>query len=253
MSIKIDLSKKNVLITGAGGGIGSIITKKFLEAGANCICVDKNFKKSQVKFIKKNFNQKVQFLKLDFEKNFLKNLKKNLKKKFTIDVLVNNAGFTSSEHFLNYRLNNWEKTLRINLTATFIISQEIAKNFMTKEGSIINITSLSAEQGFPKNVAYVASKGGLKQLTKAMAIDLAYKKIRVNSVGPGYVKSNMTKKNWSNLKKREYRKSRMISDDLANPEDIANTCVFLSSKLAKYINGQDIYVDGGWLAKGLHE
>lgn len=253
MSIKINLSKKNVIITGAGGSIGSIIAKKFLEAGANCICVDKNFKKSQIKFIKKNFNKKAQFLKLNFEKNFLKDLKKNLKKNLKIDVLINNAGFTYSEHFLNYRLNNWEKTLRVNLTAPFIISQEIAKNFMKKEGNIINITSLSAEQGFPKNVAYVASKGGLKQLTKAMAIDLANKKIRVNSVGPGYVKSNMTKKNWSNVKKRENRKLRMISDDLANPEDIANTCVFLSSKLAKYINGQDIYVDGGWLAKGLHD
>ena len=82
MSIKIDLSKKNVIITGAGGSIGSIIAKKFLEAGANCICVDKNFKKSQIKFIKKNFNKKAQFLKLNFEKNFLKNLKKNLKKNF---------------------------------------------------------------------------------------------------------------------------------------------------------------------------
>ena len=253
MSIKIDLSKKKVLITGAGGSIGSKITLKFLEAGANCICVDKNFRKSKIKLLKKIFKHKIHFLNLNFEKNFLKNLKNSLKKISKIDILINNAGFSSSANFLNYNLNVWDKTLRVNLTAPFIISQEIAKNFMRREGSIINITSLAADQGFPNNVGYVASKGGLKQLTKAMAIDLANKKIRVNSVGPGYVKSEMTKKSWSNKKKRKYRNERMILDSWADPEDIANACVFLSSRLAKYINGQDIYVDGGWLAKGLHK
>ena len=114
---------------------------------------------------------------------------------------------------------------------------------MNSGGSIINITSLAAEQGFPDNVAYVASKGGLKQLTKAMAIDLAKKNIRVNSVGPGYVKTKMTQKSWENKRKKKNRSERIIMDRWANPEDIANVCLFLGSELASYINGQEIYVD----------
>ena len=148
-------------------------------------------------------------------------------------------------------MKNWKKTIDINLTTPFRLSQFVSKNLMLSGGSIINITSLAAEQGFPDNVAYVASKGGLKQLTKAMALDLAKKHIRVNSVGPGYVKTRMTKKSWINIKKRKNRSERIILKRWAQPIDIANTCLFLGSSLANYINGQEIYVDGGWLSKGL--
>ena len=122
---------------------------------------------------------------------------------------------------------------------------------MDSGASIVNITSLAAEQGFPNNVAYVASKGGLKQLTKAMAVDLAEKNIRVNSIGPGYVKTKMTQKSWQDKKKRKSRSDRIILKRWAKPNDIANVCLFLGSNLANYINGQEIYVDGGWLSKGL--
>ena len=117
--------------------------------------------------------------------------------------------------------------------------------------SIFFTVKFAAELGFPNNVAYVASKGGLKQLTKAMAIDLAKKNIRVNSIGPGYVKTKMTKNSWINLRKRKKRSERIILKRWAEPEDIANVCVFLGSNLASYINGQEIYVDGGWISKGL--
>ena len=252
MSIKIDLKNKNVLITGAEGSIGSEITLKFLAAGANCICIDKNFKKLKIIKSKKNFFNKITLLEINLEKkNFTKNFLKKIKKNLQIDILINNAGFTFSNNFLNYKLEDWEKTLRINLTAPFILSQMISKKFMNSGSSIINITSLAAEQGFPDNVAYVASKGGLKQLTKAMAIDLAKKNIRVNSVGPGYVKTKMTEKSWSDKKKKKSRSERIISNRWADPKDIANSCLFLGSELASYINGQEIYVDGGWLSKGL--
>ncbi len=252
MSIKIDLTGKNVLITGAGGDIGSAITKKFLEAGANCFCFDKYFKNLKRDKIKNKFLNKVTLIKVDFEKkNFTQTFLKNLNKNLKIDVLINNAGFTSSQKFLKYSLKNWNKTLNINLTTPFILSQIISKKFMVSGSSIINITSLAAELGFPDNVAYVSSKGGLKQLTKAMAIDLAEKNIRVNSIGPGYVKTKMTRKSWSNMKKRKSRSERIILKRWAEPQDIANTCLFLGSNLANYINGQEIYVDGGWISKGL--
>ncbi len=252
MSIKIDLNGKNVLITGAGGSIGTEITLKFLEAGANCLCLDKNLKNLIEIKSKKKFLNKVTFLEIDFEKkNFTRNFLKKIKKNIKIDTLINNAGFSSSKKFLEYSLADWKKTLEINLTSPFILSQLISKSFMNSGGSIINITSLAAEQGFPDNVAYVASKGGLKQLTKAMAVDLATKNIRVNSVGPGYVKTKMTEKSWLDKKKKKNRSDRIILNRWANPKDIANACLFLGSNLADYINGQEIYVDGGWLSKGL--
>lgn len=252
MSIKINLEGKNVLITGANGDIGYKIVLKYLEAGAKCICLDNDFKK--LKKLKNNrfVSKKLFFLKINLQqKNLIKNVVRKLKKDTKIDILINNAGFTKSNNFINYRLEDWEKTIRINLTAPFLISQIVSKNYMHKGGCIINITSLAAEQGFPENVAYVASKGGLKQLSKAIALDLAHKNIRVNSIGPGYVKTKMTKKSWQNKKKKKNRSERIISNRWANPEDIANACIFLGSDLADYINGQEIYVDGGWLSKGL--
>ena len=252
MSINIDLKNKNILITGADGSIGSAIVQKYLEAGANCICLDKDFKNLNKIKSRDTLSNRISLVKINFEKKNLNKLLLNkIKKKTNIDVLINNAGFTSSKNFLDYKLNDWEKTIKINLTAPFVISQIVSKNFMNLGGSIINITSLAAEQGFPDNVAYVASKGGLKQLTKAMAIDLANKKIRVNSIGPGYVRTKMTEKSWKDKSKRRNRSERIILNRWAYPDDIANTCLFLGSKLSSYINGQELYVDGGWLSKGL--
>ncbi len=252
MSIKINLKNKNVLITGANGSIGYEITTKFLLAGANCVCVDKNFEELKKLISKGNYSSQITLFKVDLnKKNLIKNFINRIKKRFKIHILINNAGYTSSKNFLSYNFKEWEKTLQINLTAPFLISQMISKYCMPSGGSIINITSLAAEQGFPNNVAYVASKGGLKQLTKAIAIDLSKKNIRVNSIGPGYVKTNMTKKSWNNSKKRKNRSERIISNRWAHPNDIANACLFLGSQLSSYINGQEIYVDGGWLSKGL--
>ena len=183
MSVKIDLTGKNVLITGAGGDIGSVIVLKFLEAGANFLNLDKNLINSKKFKIKNKFLGKITLLNIDFEKkNFTQTILKNLNKNLKIDILINNAGFTYSQKFSKYSLKNWKKTIDINLTTPFILSQLISRKFMISGASIINITSLAAELGFPDNVAYVASKGGLKQLTKAMAIDLAKKNIRVNSI-----------------------------------------------------------------------
>ena len=116
-------------------------------------------------------------------------------------------------------------------------------------GSIINITSLNSELGFPNNPAYVAMKGGLKQLTKSLAVDLGKYNIRVNNVGPGYIKTNMTKQGWKNNRKEI--EDRTILGRWGEPKDLVGTMVFLLSSASSYITGQDIYVDGGYLTKGL--
>ena len=114
---------------------------------------------------------------------------------------------------------------------------------------MINITSLNSELGFPNNPAYVSMKGGLKQLTKSLAIDLGEFNIRVNNLGPGYIKTNMTKGSWKNRKTEI--EDRTILGRWGEPEDLLGTVIFLLSSASNYITGQDIYVDGGYLAKGM--
>ena len=118
-------------------------------------------------------------------------------------------------------------------------------------GSIINVTGLAAEQGFPNNPAYVAFKGALKQLTKAAAHDLGTFGIRVNNIGPGYILTDMTTKSWSDPLSHKEKAQRTLLGRWGQPEDLMGVVIFLASDASSYITGQDIYVDGGWLAKGL--
>ncbi len=145
------------------------------------------------------------------------------------------------------------KSLSINLTVPFYLNQMVARTLIRvgRSGSIINITSLGAELGFPDNPAYCASKGGLKQLTKALAYDWAKYSIRINNVSPSYMRSKMTEKSHVSTALREERSRHMMLSRWGEPKDLAGVCVFLASDSSEYITGQDIYVDGGWTAKGL--
>jgi NAD(P)-dependent dehydrogenase (short-subunit alcohol dehydrogenase family) len=118
-------------------------------------------------------------------------------------------------------------------------------------GSIINITSIGAELGFPDNPAYVAAKGALKQLTRSLALDLGSFGIRVNNIGPGYFRTDMTNGSWNDPQLKEDRTRRTILGRWGQPEDLAGAVIFLASDASRYITGQDLYMDGGWLAKGL--
>ena len=168
-----------------------------------------------------------------------------------IDILVNNAGVTYGNNLFEYNDSDWEKTYQVNLKAPYVLSKRIARIMKGSGGSIINITSLNAEMAFPDNPAYVAMKGGLKQLTKSLACDLGKYNIRVNNVGPGYMRTEMTRKSWSNLKTYEERKNKTLLNRWGESSDLIGVTVFLSSDASSYITGQDIYVDGGWLIKGL--
>jgi gluconate 5-dehydrogenase len=120
-----------------------------------------------------------------------------------------------------------------------------------QSGSIINITSINAERGFPGNPAYVAAKGALKQLSKALAVDLAPYGIRVNNIGPGYFHTDMTNGSWQDPERRAQRSNHTLLGRWGEGADLAGLVILLASPAAAYITGQDFYVDGGWLAKGL--
>ena len=166
-----------------------------------------------------------------------------------IDVLVNNAGvtFPLDKKEVFYPTKKWIDSIEVNLTASFHCSQTAIKYMIkNRSGSIINITSINAELAFPKNPAYIASKGGLKMLGKSLAKDWGKFGIRVNNLGPGYIKTDMTKTSYANKKTRLEREKMTFLQRWGTIDDLVGPCIFLSSDASKYVTGQDLYVDGGW-------
>lgn len=168
------------------------------------------------------------------------------------DILVNNAGITRGGHSLDYSAKDWDDTYQTNLRVPFELSQCVSREMRSQgRGSIINITSLNAELAFPDNPAYVAFKGALKQLTKALALDLGAFGIRVNAIGPGYIRTQMTSRSWADDEARELRAERSVLKRWGEPADLAGAVVYLASDASAFVTGQDLYIDGGWLIKGL--
>jgi len=250
------LENKVAIVTGGAQGNGKSISEALLRSGATVIMVD--IDKSKLILTEKKFkknNLKVFSFYCDIiKKNEILKLKQFVEKKFgKLDILINNAGVSFPHDTINYSEKAWDQTYEVNLKAPFILSQEFAK-IMKKQkqgGVIINITSINAELAFPNNPAYQAFKGGLKQLTKSLALDFSKYNIRVNNLGPGYFKTNMTKKSWNDPKTKKERAKKTILNRWGMSEDLAGPIIFLVSDASSYITGQDLYVDGGWLAKGI--
>jgi NAD(P)-dependent dehydrogenase (short-subunit alcohol dehydrogenase family) len=243
---------KRVLITGAANGNGRAISKAFGKAGSKLFLVDIDQQNLDTvsNDIEKQENSIVQRAVVDL--SVPEDVDKFLDENNNFDVVINNAGVTRSNHLFAYQDADWDLTYKVNLYAPYKIIQKVSESMSReKKGSIINITSLAAELGFPDNPAYVAFKGALKQLTKAVACDLSNNGVRVNSVGPGYIKTNMTKKSFNEKTLQLERTNRTILGRWGEPSDLIGIVIFLASDASSYITGQDFYVDGGWLAKGV--
>lgn len=239
----LSLNGKVIIITGAGKGIGNHVLLELKKKKAVVYGLDIAIPKSkEINYIKCNVTKPRQVEQC---------CNQIFKKHGRIDGLINNAGITLPSDN-DYPLSKWNKTLLVNLSAPFICSKCVAK-YMAKaqQGSIINITSINAEVGFPNNPAYVASKGGLKMLTKSIAKDYGRYGIRANNVGFGYIKTDMTKQSYDNLTKRNEIERHTLLGRWGNPSDAIGVIIFLLSDASSYITGQDIYIDGGWLANGL--
>tara|TARA_R110000824_G_scaffold38634_10_gene117909 strand:- start:944 stop:1708 length:765 start_codon:yes stop_codon:yes gene_type:complete len=245
------LKGKTAIVTGAKRGIGRAICKAFQNAGATVLGVDKleivgeTFDTHQCNIADpKSISKIVEFCKDKYG---------------TVDILVNNAGVGFAHNFLEYPLEDWETTCMVNLRAPFLLMQGLSPLMIENgKGSIINITSLNAEMAFPNNPAYPAAKGGLKMMSKSFAYELGKHNIRVNNIGPGYFKTEFHKQdgrveklNWEDSVILRERSEKTLMGRWGEPQDIVGLAIFLSSDSSSYITGQDIYVDGGWLTKGL--
>jgi len=249
------LANRIAIVTGAARGNGASMAKGLAAAGAHVILLDilENELREVCNNINKNGKYSEYYVCDITSTKDLQNLVNDIKKKHKkIDILVNNAGITYGCDILEYPESMWDKTHDTNVKSPFILMQLVGRIMKeNNSGSIINITSLNSELAFPNNPAYISSKGALKQLTKAFAADLGKYNIRANNIGPGYIMTDMTKESWSDSNKYKQRADKTTLGRWGKPEDLVGTVIYLASDASKYVTGQDIYVDGGWLIKGL--
>ena len=239
----MNLKDKKILITGATGGIGYSLVKKFYELGSIILATGTN--ENKLAQLKKEFeNIKTKAFKLDEHSEIEKFIDSCHSELGGIDVLINNAGITSDNLSIRLTEENWKKVIDVNLTSTFLVcKQTIKKMLKNKQGKIINITSIVAHTGNLGQANYAASKAGIIGFSKSLAIEYAKKKINVNCISPGFIKTEMTDKINEEFKKILI--SRIPSGDLGRGEDIANCSVFLASEMSDYVTGETIHVNGG--------
>ena len=238
-----DLQNKNIIVTGASGGIGNSIIEKLNECGANILASGTRIEKLEE--LKNKFN-KVKILKFDISQSdkieeFVENAFKELG---GLDCIVNNAGITQDNLAIRMSIEEWKKVIDINLTSTFLLSKfAIKKMLKNKSGKIVNITSIVGHTGNLGQANYTASKAGIVAMSKSLAIEYAKKNININCISPGFIKTTMTDK--IDEKFKDIIISKIPSARLGEPKDIANAVVFLTSNQSDYINGETLHVNGG--------
>jgi len=239
----INFKNKNILITGASGGIGNELVKKFVSLGGNVL--GSGTKTEKLDLIKKKYpNIKVK--KFDISEHsrieeFIENVSLELG---GLDILVNNAGTNADNLSLRMKDEEWKKVIDINLTSTFLLAKySIKKMLKNKFGRVVNITSVVGHTGNLGQSNYAASKAGITGMSKSLAIEYAKKNITVNCVAPGFIASDMTMNIAEKVK--IYLTSRIPMGKLGTGEDVSNCVAFLSSDQASYVTGETIHVNGG--------
>jgi len=239
----INFKNKNILITGASGGIGNYLVKKFVSLGGNIF--GSGTKTEKLDELKKKYPT-IKVKKFDMAEHsrieeFIDNVVLELG---GLDILINNVGINKDNLSLRMKDEEWKKVIDINLTSTFLISKHAIKKMLkNKFGRVVNITSVVGHTGNLGQSNYSASKAGIIGMSKSLAIEYAKKNITVNCVSPGFIVSDMT----INIaeKVRLYLTSRIPMGKLGTGEDVSNCVAFLSSDQASYVTGETIHVNGG--------
>ena len=239
----INFKNKNILITGASGGIGNELVKKFVSLEGNVL--GSGTKTEKLDALKKNYSQ-IKVKKFDIAdhsriEEFIENVNLELG---GLDILINNAGINMDNLSLRMKDEEWKKVIDINLTSTFLLTKyAIKKMLKNKFGRIVNITSVVGHSGNLGQSNYSASKAGIIGMSKSLAIEYAKKNITINCVSPGFIVSDMTMNIAEKVKL--YLTSRIPMGKLGTGEDVSNCVAFLSSDKASYITGETIHVNGG--------
>tara|TARA_Y100000590_G_scaffold87014_1_gene97425 strand:+ start:941 stop:1675 length:735 start_codon:yes stop_codon:yes gene_type:complete len=239
----INFKGKKILITGATGGIGGALVKKFVSLEGSVLATGTNTEKLDA--LKKDFPN-INILKFDISdhgkvEEFIENVSSQLT---GLDILINNAGINMDNLSLRMNELEWKKVIDINLGSTFLMCKYAIKRMLkNKYGRVVNITSVVGHTGNLGQANYAASKAGIIGMSKSLAIEYAKKNITINCVSPGFIKSKMTDNIVESVK--AVLTSRIPMAKLGTGEDVSNTVAFLSSEAASYITGETIHVNGG--------
>ena len=242
-----ELNGKNALITGAGGGLGSVISRTLIELGAKVVMADmrpENIDALQKELGANSFTVTGNLGEPDMPAQILKEAEDKVGG--GIDILINNAGLTRDGLAMRMKDEDWDLVLNVNLSAAFRLSRASLKGMMSRRwGRIINIASVVGVVGNAGQANYAASKGGLIAMSKSLAQEMAPRHVTVNCIAPGFIVTAMTDK------LNEEQKAKMLANIplgyLGEPKDVANSVAFLASEEARYITGQTIHVNGGMI------
>jgi NAD(P)-dependent dehydrogenase (short-subunit alcohol dehydrogenase family) len=239
--------KKVAIVTGGASGIGFSIAEKFVKNNIATIIIGRNQEKLNA--AKGRLGALSEIVPFDLNNlAAIPELIDGLVKKYSkIDILVNNAGINLKKEFTEVTDEDFQKIMLTNVQSIFTISREVVKSMIeNKSGSIINISSMASQYGLPKVIAYTASKGAVEAMTRAMAVELSPKGIRVNCIAPGFIATEMSAKALNNDKERKDKVlSRTPMGALGLPSDVGDAALFLATSQSAYITGVVLPVDGG--------
>ena len=239
---------KIAIVTGGGSGIGFAITEKFVQSQILTIIIGRD--KNKLAEAKDKLGPLCEPVCYDLTcLEGIPALVQDLKKRFgQTDILVNNAGINLKREFTEVTDEEFQKILLTNVSSIFSLSREVVKTMLDSDthGSVINISSMASQYGIPKVIAYSASKAAIEGMTRAMAVELSPKGIRVNCIAPGFIATDMSAKALNNDPERKQKvMSRTPMGQLGTPSNIGDAALFLASDAAKYITGVVLPVDGG--------
>lgn len=251
-----DVEGKVVIVTGAGRGIGRSVAKGFAEANAKvvvCSRTEKELLSLQAEIETTGGICEVMTCDVSQPSDIENVINQTMKKFGKIDVLINNAGITKKVPAKDLALEDFQQIIDINLTGVFLFAQLVGRVMIEQgNGAIINVSSIASEQGLTGSVAYAASKGGVKMLTKTLAVEWAENGVRVNAIAPAYVETPLVeavKQTRDGFEEAVINRTPMRR--MAQTDEMIGACIFLGSEASSYMTGETIFLDGGWKAYGL--
>lgn len=248
------LDGKVAAVSGAGGGIGSVLCAALAEAGADCVVGELPDRMSDLESVcdavrasgRRALPLPLRLPNMESIDDFAKNAVEAMGR---VDILVNNAGVNAPSEAFEVTEQDWDRILDVNLKGLFFLSQRIARGMKEEGGGkIINLASIMGAVGYYQRAAYCSSKAAVVNLTRVLAIEWAQYGINVNAIGPTFVLTNLTQSSFDDPEIREDLLGRIPLGRVGMPEDVVGAAVFLASEAANLITGQTLYVDGGWTA-----
>ena len=243
------LDRKIALVTGAASGLGAAIAVALAQAGATVAC---HGNRRAATATADAIGERAAAFQADLSSTHgAERLFSQVKQTFgRVDILVNNAGTIHRDAAVDFKLEDWEQVLQVNLTSVFQLSQLAARDMIPRGGGkIVNIASLLSFQGGIRVPAYAASKGGVAQLTKALANEWAAKGIQVNAIAPGYFATTNTEALQADETRNRQILERIPAGRWGQPQDLGGAALFLSSAASDYVTGTVVTVDGGWMGR----